>query len=376
MRNIRIVGVSLYAIDLPLRVPFRVAYGEWASMPSIVCALATDAGLVGWGESVPDPHVTGETPASVLAMLAEDLAPRMLGEDAGDLEAVEAHVFSAVLGAPAAKAALEIALNDLLGQAAGLPVCRLYGGRLAPERELFYVTSLDSPEAMARAAGRAIQEGGHRGLKLKLGEGGAALEVERLRAIRAAVGAVPIRIDANQGWGTVAEAVATIRRLEAFEPMWVEQPVARDDLRGLAEVRARVGVPIMADEAVRDRGELLEVIRLRAADLVNVKIMKAGGVSKAAELSRIAGAAGLGVQIGSMVESSIGSMAGAQLAAARPEIVSLETSGPLLFQEDVGDSAICGPRFTVPDTPGLGVKVDPARLARLTRSVHQIGERP
>ncbi len=372
----RIVGVSLYAICLPLRVPFRVAYGEWSSMPSIVCALVTDAGIVGWGESVPDPHVTGETPASVLAMLLEDLAPRMLGLDARDLEAVEAEVFSAVLGAPAAKAALEIALNDALGKAAGLPVCRLYGGRLQPERELFYVTSLDSPEAMAQEAERAIRSGGHHGLKLKLGRGGAALEVDRLRAIRDAVGDVPIRIDANQGWGSAAEAVGTIRRLEAFEPMWVEQPTARGDIAALAEVRARVGVPIMADESVRDGAELLAVIQMRAADMVNVKLMKCGGVSRAAALCHLAAAAGLKVQIGSMVESSIGSMAGAQLAAARPEIVSLETSGPLLFADDVGESVIRGPRFTVPDDPGLGVRVELARLERLAQRIEHMGERP
>ncbi len=370
----RVVGVSVYAIDLPLRVPFRVAYGEWASMPSVVCAITTDTGLVGWGEGVPDPHVTGETPASVLAMLVEDLAPRLLGEDPRDLEAVEARVFSEVLGAPTAKAALEIGLSDLLARATDMPLCRLFGGRYAPERELYYVVSLDGPAAMAREAARAIHEVGHPGLKLKLGRGGPLLEAERLRAIREAVGDVPIRIDANQGWGTPAEAVGTIRRLEAFDPVWVEQPVARADLAGLAEVRARVGVPIMADEAVRDARELLEVIRLRAADLVNVKLMKCGGASKAAELSRIAGAAGLGVQIGSMVESSIGSMAGAQVAAARPEIVSLETSGPLLFLDDVGQSPIRGPRFTVPDAPGLGVAVERERVERLARTVRHLGE--
>jgi L-Ala-D/L-Glu epimerase len=374
--TLRIVGVSLYAIRLPLRVPFRIAYGEWSFMPSIVCALVTDAGIVGWGESVPDPHVTGETPASTFAMLAQDLAPRMLGLDARDLEAVEAKVFSTVLGAPAAKAALEIALNDALGKAAGLPVCRLYGGRLQPERELYYVTSLDSPEAMAREAERAIRVAGHPGLKLKLGQGGAALEVDRVRAIREAVGDVPIRIDANQGWGSAAEAVATIRRLEAFGPMWVEQPTRRGDIAALAEVRARVGVPIMADESVRDATELLRVIELRAADLVNVKLMKCGGVSRAAALCQIAAAAGLSVQVGSMVESSIGSMAGAQLAAARPEIVSLESSGPLLFGEDVGESVIRSPRFTVPDEPGLGVSVDVTRLERLAQAVERQGEGP
>lgn len=372
----RVVGISLYAIDLPLRVPFRVAYGEWTSMPSIVARVATDGGLVGWGEAVPDPHVTGETPASVLAMLAEDLAPLLLGLDPRDLEAVEARVFATVLGAPAAKAALEIALSDLQAQAAGVALCRLYGGRTQPERELFSVVSLDTPAAMAEEAARAIGERGHRGLKLKLGEGGAARELERVRAIRAAVGDVPIRIDANQGWGNAAEAVATIRRLEPFEPLWVEQPTARGDIAALAEVRARVGVPIMADESVRDAGELLALIQARAADMVNVKLMKCGGVSRAALICRIAGAAGLKVQIGSMVESAIGSMAGAQLATARPEVVSLETSGPLLFSKDVGESPIVGPRFTVSERPGLGVQVEGERVERLAHETRHLGERP
>lgn len=344
-------------------------------MPSVICRVLTDDGIEGLGEGVPDAHVTGETVASTFAVLSEDLGPLLLGQDPRDLERVKRTVFSSVLAVPTAKAAIEIALNDILGKSAGLPVHRLYGGRTQPDLELFYVVSLDDPEGMAQSAAQAIRERGHRGLKLKLGQGGPALEESRVRAIRAAVGDdVPIRIDANQGWGTAPEAVTTIRRLERYGPLWIEQPVTSGDLRALAEVRSRVDVPIMADEAVRDAAQLLEVIRLRAADMVNVKLMKCGGISEGARLAQMAGSAGMAVQVGSMVESGIGSLAGAQLAAARPEIVSLETSGPLLFTEDVVESPIVAPRFSVGDAPGLGVTLLPERLGRLSVRTVRLGE--
>lgn len=346
-------------------------------MPSLICRVRTDGGLEGLGEAVPDAHVTGETVASTFAVLAEDLCPLLVGEDPRDLERIRQRVFSTVTGVPTAKAAIEIALNDLLAKSAGVAVHRLYGGRTRSDLELFFVVSLGTPNEMAESAYAAVTARGHRGLKLKLGQGGPALEEERVRAIRAAVGdAVPLRIDANQGWGTASEAVITIRRLERFAPLWIEQPVVRGDLRALAEVRARVDLPVMADEAVRDAVDLLEVIRLGAADMVNVKLMKCGGIAPAAHLVQLAGSAGMGVQVGSMVESGIASMAGAQLAAARPEVVSLETSGPLLFAEDVVASPILQPRFTVTEDPGLGVTLLPETLERLTVRRATIGDAP
>ena len=365
----RVTGVEMHLCEFPLKAPFRIAYADWNVMPSVVCRIVTDDGIEGLGEGVPDPEVTGETLEATLAVLTYDLAPLLIGRDPRDIEAMMKAFRARVRGVPTAVATLEIAMNDLVGKAYGIPAHRLYGGRTAADLDLFHVVSLGSPDEMAESAAAAMAEG-YRGLKLKLGGGTELDEVARVSAVRSAVGDdVPVKIDANQGWGTPARAIHLIRRLERFAPVWVEQPIAQWNLEGLAEVRSRVDVPIMADEAVHDARDLMAIIRLRAADLINVKLMKCGGVSQAMQLIHIAGSAGLAVQIGSMVESGIASMAGAHLAAARPEVVSLETSGPLLFSADGVDSPIKAPRFHVTDAPGLGVRLTDEFPSLVRRSV-------
>ena len=369
----KVVGVEFMLCEFPLKTPFRIAYAQWDRMPSIVARVVTDDGLEGLGEGVPDPEVTGETPEGTLAVLLGELGPALLGADPRDIEPALQAFRRRVRGVPTAVATLEIALNDLIGKAYGIPAYRLYGGKTAEQLELYHVVSLGAPQEMAESAADAVA-GGYRGLKLKLGQGSVADEVARVGAIRSAVGpAIPLKIDANQGWGTPAEAVRRIRALERFEPVWIEQPVSQWDIAGLAEVRARVGVPIMADEALHDAHDLMSIIRLRAADLINVKLMKCGGMSPALQLIHIAGSAGLQVQIGSMVESGIASMAGAHIAAARPEVVSLETSGPLLFAKDGVDSPIRAPLFRVSETPGLGVGLA-ADFPSLVRRRVSVGE--
>jgi L-alanine-DL-glutamate epimerase-like enolase superfamily enzyme len=365
----RVTGIELYVCEFPLKSPFRIAYADWTAMPSIVSRIITDEGIEGLGEGVPDPEVTGETLEATVAVLTHDLGPMLLGRDPRDMEAALLAFRRRVRGVPTAVATLEIAMNDLIGKAYGIPAHRLYGGRTTADLDLFHVVSLGSPDEMAESSAKAIA-GGYRGLKLKLGGGTELDEVARVSAVRQAVGDdVPVKIDANQGWGTPGRAIRIIRKLERFAPVWVEQPVAQWNLEGLAEVRSKVDVPIMADEAVHDARDLMSIIRLKAADLINIKLMKCGGMSQAMQLIHIAAGAGLAVQIGSMVESGIASMAGAHLAAAREEVVSLETSGPLLFSADGVESPIRAPRFQVADAPGLGVRLTGEFQAMVRRRV-------
>lgn len=361
----KITAATIHPIRLPLREPFVVAYARWDAMPAIILQLHTDDGRTGWGEAVPDETVTGESHAAAVALLREVLLPAVLGRDGADIDGAHAAMESAITLNPSVKAAIDLALHDLAGQAAGMPVHQFLGG--SSPRELTYprVVSVGEPSAMAASAEAALQAG-FTEIKVKVGAGDPREDITRVRAVCEAVAdRAAVRVDVNQHWGTPAVAVPAIRQLEDLGLRWVEQPVHGRDITGLAEVRAAVSVPIMADESVHGMVSLLQIISARAADAVNLKLMKTAGLQPALAMVAAAQAAGLSVQVGSMVESSIGSAAGYHLAAARAHVTSTELTGPLLFSRDVGDLAYHPPRVQLSEQSGLGVTVDEDALAEL-----------
>lgn len=361
----RVTAATIHPIHLPLREPFVVAYARWEAMPAIVLELRTDDGLTGWGEAVPDETVTGETHSAAVAMLRNVLLPAVLGRDAADIDGAHAAMASAVRGNTSVRAAVDLALHDLLAQAGRMPLHTLLGG--AGERVLTYprVVSVGEPEAMAASAQAAL-DAGFDEIKVKVGSGEPHEDIVRVRAVCEAVGdRARVRVDVNQHWGTPAVAVPAIRQLEGLGLRWIEQPVRGSDITALAEVRAATSVPIMADEAVHGMASLLRIIGERAADAVNLKLMKTAGLQPALAMVATAQAAGLSVQVGSMVESSIGSAAGYHLAAAREHVTSTELTGPLLFSRDVGDLAYDPPSVRLPERDGLGLVIDRDALAEL-----------
>jgi L-Ala-D/L-Glu epimerase len=188
-------------------------------------------------------------------------------------------------------------------------------------------------------------------------------------AVRQAAGEhVRLQIDVNQGWQTPAIAIRAIRSINAANPDWIEQAIAGDDLSGLAEVRQATGVAQMVDEGVLNCQDMLRAIQLRAADLVNVKLMKTGGITEAAALIALASAAGIRSMLGSMLESSIATAAGVQVALASRSVVSNGLVGPVMLAADLAgglvyaDGTIC----LDPKAPGLGVQVDENQLKKFT----------
>ncbi|WP_120521484.1 mandelate racemase/muconate lactonizing enzyme family protein [Arthrobacter celericrescens] len=353
----KITKATITRIDVPLKEPFVVAYDTYSTMPSIVLALETDDGLVGYGESVPDAHVTGETPGGAVEALRSELLPAVVGLDPFDITAVHQRMDAAMKNNGSAKAAVDIACWDLAGKASGRPVYSLLGGRKPENPTIARVMSILAPEVLAEQAVQAREEG-FRHLKMKLG-GKDGLDVERVRAVRAAIGHdLAIRVDANQGWGDPATAIAMIRELEPFRIDWVEQPIRADDVDGFELIRAQVGVRLMADEAVVTQGDLARFVKARSVDMVNLKLQKSGGIRACHRLATQAELAGFSVQIGSMLETSIASAAGYHLALAHPAIVSTELSGPVKFSREPGNLEFRIPEVLVSDKPGLGVDVD------------------
>lgn len=369
LHPLKIAAVDVIPIRLPLREPFIIAYGVQSDIPSILVRIRTEDGAVGWGEATPDQIVTGETWSSVAAMLRHDLCPHLIGLDARDREEVLRRMDGLVGEAPAAKAAIDIALHDLIARSLDVPLWVLLGGRARPHLEISRVVSMLDPDVMAAKAAEHVALG-FTTVKLKVGDGAnPLLDARRVAAVRDAVGHhISIKVDVNQGWQTAGVAIQAIRAMLPSAPRYIEQPVAAWDIEGLADVRRMTGATIMIDEGCHGPREMQRVVALRAADLVNIKLMKTGGILAAMRTNAIAETAGIVAQIGTMVESSIASAAGLHTALACHNIETVEMGGPLMIAEDIGDLRACydPPKITLTDRPGLGVVVDESAVRRMS----------
>jgi L-alanine-DL-glutamate epimerase-like enolase superfamily enzyme len=358
--------VEVLPVALPLRTPYRIATAVQTVAEYVLVRVETSDGHVGVGEAAPFPGETEATAADVAAVLRAVLVPAALGADPADLEALHARLDRATPGHLWAKAALDLACHDALGRRLGVSVGALLGGRVRDVVELSGgPIGLMAPEAAAATA-RALVAEGFRTLKLKVGAGPAHDEAT-VRAVREAVGGeVALRLDANQAY-SAAEAVRAMRRLERYDPVLVEQPVPAWDLDGLARVAAALDVPVMADEPVATPSDVLRVAERRAADVVKVKVMRAGGLHRARKVVAVAEAAGLPVVLGSGHESGVGVAAELHLAAACRAIPwAGEMVGHLRLVEDVVEPPIVvkAGAAVPPDGPGLGVRLRAAVVAR------------
>ncbi|HET9659903.1 MAG TPA: dipeptide epimerase [Thermomicrobiales bacterium] len=361
-----IVKIELIPIELPLIEPFIISYGTAAGVESVLVRITDRAGNSGWGEGTPDETVTGENPATLLRDLTETAAPGMLGFDTRRRDLATAELERLLPNSPTARCAIDIALHDLAGRNAGLPLWALLGGSTSTV-QISRVVSMREPERMAADARKHVA-GGFTTVKLKVGQKDAvATDIERVRQVRAAVGSkTGIKIDVNQGWVDADTAVEAMTAMREFAPDYIEQPVSQHDLNALAEARKRSGVRTMVDEACHGPADMLRVVALEAADLVNIKLMKTGGLHSALAVDAIARAAGIGSQIGTMVESSIASAAGLHFAASRGNVQTVEMGGPIMLAEDIGNarSWYDAHTITVPDEPGLGIDVDSSAVRR------------
>jgi L-alanine-DL-glutamate epimerase-like enolase superfamily enzyme len=354
----KIVACHLALLRVPLRTPFRTALREVASVEDVVVALHADDGRIGYGEAPPTAAITGETLGSITTAITQHIAPGLIGEDVADLHRIAGLIQASIAGNSSAKAAVDIALHDLWAQHHGAPLYRLLGGGCS-ELTTNLTISVNAIDTMVDDALDALARG-YTALKIKIGKD-IEDDIARVRAIHAAVGErAVLRLDANQGW-TAKQAVRAIRRLEdAGVPMdLVEQPVKARDLDGLGYVTRHVETPIMADESAFGPHEVLELIRRGAADIVNIKLMKAGGIANALRIADLAGMHGLPCMMGCMLESSVSVAAAAHVATARSHIITrVDLDGPSLCAFDPVDGGVHfdESRITLPDAPGLGIR--------------------
>jgi L-alanine-DL-glutamate epimerase-like enolase superfamily enzyme len=342
-------------VRLPLHTPFVTALRRTGTVDSVLVEVTDADGVTGWGEAPQVWRVTGESQASAEACLGGPLAEAVVGADLDDLPAVCAAVSEAVARNPGAKGALDTALHDLVARRAGTTLAAYLAGPLGtPATRLPTDVTLAADAAPDLAAERL--NAGFTVLKVKVG--GDPSDVDRVVRIRQAAGPQAVlRVDANQAY----DAETAVRLVTAWEDAGaglelVEQPVPSWDLAGLAWVRSRVATPVMADESVFDRHDLARVAAAGAADLVNVKLAKCGGVTPALDLLARAAAYGLGTMLGTMMESQVGVGAAAAVAAAvgTTAVDDLDAAWWLERSPVAGGIRYDAGQVVLPDRPGLG----------------------
>jgi len=354
---VRIVRAELAMLRIPLRTPFRTALRTVEQVEDVVLRLHADDGRVGHGSAPSTPQITGDTHASILAALRGTLLPRVLGRELDDLPALLAELQACVPDEVSAKSAVEVALHDLAAQQAGLPLFRFLGGDTRVLRTDLTI-SVDSLPKMLADVDEALARG-FNALKIKLGKDPVE-DVARIRAIDAAVGGrAALRLDANQGWGA-EQAIAVMREIEAagIGAELLEQPVLAADIEGLARVSAAIDTPVMADESVFGPTQVARIARLRAARILNIKLVKAAGIGPALAIAAEARRHGLDCMMGCMLEGPIGVAAAAHVAAAcTGGVTRVDLDGPSLCLHDPVTSNVSfdGPAIRLGEAPGLGI---------------------
>jgi L-Ala-D/L-Glu epimerase len=353
---LKIKAIQVGSISLPLVRPFKTALRTVEAVNDIVVRVIADDGSVGYGEAPPTAVITGDTTGSILCAVRDFIRPAIVGMELDDLDAVMAKLDGCMVHNTTPKAAVDMALYDLWAKAQGKPLYQLLGGaRTAFKTDI--TISVNPVDQMVADSLDAVQQGFDI-LKIKVGKEGLA-DVERMAAIRAAVGPdVKLRVDANQGW-TAEQSVAIIRAMEdkGLGIELVEQPVPAHDLAGLRAVTAAVDTPILADEAVFSCYDAANIIEQKAADLINIKLMKTGGIHNALKICRMAEENGVECMIGCMLESRLSVAAAAHLAAGQSVVTRADLDGPSLCSVDpyTGGPVFDGPSITMTDDPGVGV---------------------
>ncbi len=337
----------------------------------VLVEIHTDEAIVGLGEATTMPGWSGETPEGAVALIERYFSPELINRSPFDLEAIMKRFDEVVIDNNFVKAAVEMALLDIQGKKLNIPVYDLLGGRCRDtDIPVKFVVAATEPDIAVRNAKR-MMDTGFDTIKIKVGRGHLDDDVNRVRKIRETLGDdIRLTVDANGGW-TVGDAIQTIRRLEPFNLICVEQPVHRRDIRGMGRVRSSVGVPIMADESVFTMADVLEVLHEDAADIISVYPGKNGGILQSRQIVKVAEAAGKVCHIGSNLELEVGSAAMAHLAISTSNILSerfpADIIGPLYHNERTTTEpfGVHGGIAKVPDGPGLGIKVDRELVARM-----------
>lgn len=333
----KITHVEVWRQEFRLRTSYAVAYGSFDSAGVVFVRIHTSRGKSGLGCAAPDPHVTGETAEEVEAALKDSAVTLLRGRDPLRMERRMEQIAKPLASFPSARAAVDMALYDILGLVADLPVYKLIGGYRQSIKTSVTIGILPEDETVRAAA--EFQRQGFRALKVKGGLD-AESDASRVRAVRAAVGAaMEIRFDANQGY-TSDQTVTFVDLTRDAHVAVIEQPTPGGQLELLGRVTRRVSIPVMADESMMTLRDAFRLARRGLVDMVNVKLMKVGGLGEALLVNAVARAGDVPVMVGCMDEPAISIAAGLHYALARPNVAYADLDGHLDIIDDPTAGAV------------------------------------
>lgn len=354
----KINQIETFRVAIPLKKPFKTALRTVSTAESILVKVTCDNGISGWGEAPPTTVITGETLSSIEAAIHQVFKPFLINRSLLNYEEIFQDLQMILVGNSSAKAAIDMALYDCLSQYCRLPLYQFLGGYRS-EIETDYTVSVNDPKEMGEDAVSFVQQG-FNVLKIKVGKDDIKTDIDRIQEVRNRVGhSIKLRLDANQGWKP-KEAIRAIRKMEdlGLEIELIEQPVKAWDITGLKQVTEHTDTLIMADESVFTPKQAYEVITTRSADLINIKLMKSGGIYQAQIINQLAENCGMACMAGSMIETTIGITAAAHFAASKKNITRFDFDAPLMLAKEIIEGGIQyrGRKITLPKDPGLGIR--------------------
>ena len=367
----KIKRIEPIAVAFPMKKPVYMAGVEIKQADNILIRIEADNGAVGWGEAAEAPTMTGETVEGMFAA-ASYILPALIGRDAEDIEGATRAMTGRMYGNNAAKAAIEIALHDLVGRATNRPVHALLGGKKRDRIALLGVISNGKLAGDLEDAAKKKAEG-YRAFKIKVGIETPALDAERTRQVCKLLGPdLLLCTDANMGWNR-EDALQYTRAVTGSGLAFFEQPVHADDIASMAAISAAAtDFAIGADESIHSMEDIRRHHEHKAARGVSLKTIKLGGMRNVMNAGILCDQLGMSVNVSCKTgESSLAGAAGLHIAAALPQI----NWGLTLSHQGLSDDITANPirieqgHVTVSDRPGLGIDVDEDRVRRYRRDV-------
>jgi muconate cycloisomerase len=372
MTDLAIERVETAILDVPLIRPHRFARTGMDAQPILLVTLTTTDGVRGTGEGVVPggPWWGGESVETMQIIIEKYLAPLLIGRRVDDIAGIQQAMNDVVNANLYAKAAVEVALHDAWARSLGVPVHTLLGGLARTSIPVTWALGTESAAEVVEEAQGKLAAGLHRSFKLKMGAQDPADDVARVVEVAQKLSCdASVRVDLNARW----DLITSLRWLPALADAGVElieQPVPGAEVEWLAEINAALPIPVMADESLRTPSDALRLVRMRAADVFSLKTTKSGGLRYTRQMADVAAAAGVPCHGGTAIEGPIGTAASLQLACALPGFTyGSELFGPLLMREELLTEPLryADGSLHLPTGPGLGVELDPAAVARLTR---------
>ena len=373
----KITDLKTTLVSVPHVEPEFISTGMRKGVTQVLVEVLTDSGFIGLGESISRPN------AQVIEAAIQSMKPLLLGADPRNIEAIINnlrhvggwHFFERV--GNVALAGVEMALWDIVGKACHKPVYELLGGMVRDRMPVFYYLFRFPIDEMVKRAKQGIADG-YKTIYFKVGHN-VHEDIAAVEAVRSAIGSKgEIRIDANEAW-TPGTAIRFIKQIEKFDIEWIEQPTPAKDIDGLARVRRAVNTPVAANQTSWTLEDVQQVLKSDAADVIVIDQYQTGGLLTYKKAIALCEASGIPVNHHSWGELGVGTAAGAHVVASSPPLLYANQSYVMIHQDDIvvgGLPKIENGSIAIPRGPGLGVELDPERVARAVEHYRNQGEFP